>query len=228
MQKRLLASGIIVLVAGVIIGAAGYFVPVGYLQSLVAGASTTVIGLGLAVLVVNYYFSASDKRAAAIPLLKLIDPNVTELHNALFVGHWTDRFGTAKATDLIRIYQTNRRNPRAFSPEQCSEIHSVILDKKDELLRVHELLGEQFRELATMTGWSFDPMVTGTSLEARLNFVTFKAVCDKSDIDSKYKLVEAYLDGEAAATGTYDLLARHLGMKRADWLEGYVEGKDGF
>ena len=101
---------------------------------------------------------------------------------------------------MARLYQKNKGNPQAFSPDQCNELHSAIMSKATDLLRVYDLLIDQFRELSMITGWSFDPSVTAAAVQARLSFVKFKSIHGASDQDSKYQIVEAYLDGEAAAS----------------------------
>lgn len=201
------------------VGAIGFFLPVGYLQGLVGNVAATILGLAAGVIFVNIYLASSEKGAAAAPLLKLIAPALKELHNDLHVTHLKDTFGIEKTRTLIDIYEKNKRNPQAFSPEQCNELHSAIVSKAADLLRVHEILIEQFRELSMITGWSFDPAVTAAALESRLNFIKFRSLQAQAthSPDVKYQVVEAYLDGEAAAMAVFEKLVHRVGLPDKEW-----------
>jgi hypothetical protein len=199
------------------LGTTGYFAPAGYVQDLLSGTATTFLGLAVALVLVNYYLTASEKAEAAAPLLKLIQPAIVELHNDLFIRLWDARFGIDKRKSLLSKYDSNQRNPKAFSPKECDAIHNVIISKAADLVRVFDLLIDQFRELSMITGWSFDPSVTAAALEARLWFVKFKSLQAATDQESKYQIVEAYLDGEAAATAVFEKLITRLGVPRTAW-----------
>lgn len=207
-----------------VLAATGFFVPDGYGQGLLGAAAVTFFGLAVALLLVNYYLASSEKAEAAAPLVKLIDHAIRELHNNLFLGLWDAEFGIDRRKSLLNKYSSNERNPRAFSPEECNELHSVITAKAPDLVRVYDLLIDQFRELSMITGWSFDPSVTAAALEARLNFVKFKSMHTATDQDSKYQVLEAYLDGEAAATAVFEKLITRLGIPRSDWLGSRPSG----
>ena len=217
MHKAALTVGYLSIVLAIVLAAIGYYIPPGYWQDLIVGVTGTFLGLGVAVLAVNFFLGASDRKAAAGPLLKLIHPNVMRVHNDLFVRLWNESFGIDEGQRLIDIYQKNKRNPKAFSPEQIERIYNCVTSKKDELVQVYETLGDQLRELSTLAGWSFDPHIVAGALEARLNFVTVKSLIAATDTDSKYKLVEAYLDGEAAASNVLARLTKHLGLADTDW-----------
>jgi len=219
MKRNLWIWASVLSIGALAVGSIGFFLPVGYLQGLVANVAATIFGLAAGILLVNIYLASSEKGAAATPLLKLISPAVKELHNDLFVTHLKNTFGIEKMRTLIDIYQKNKRNPRAFSPEQCNELHSAIASRATDLLRVHEILIEQFRELSMITGWSFDPSVTAAALEARLNFVKFKSLHAQATQgpDTKYQVVEAYLDGEAAASSVFEKLMHRVGLQEKDW-----------
>jgi hypothetical protein len=220
-MKRLLwivTLGLLAVAVG--LAAWGSHFPPGYVQGLLSNTATTFLGLAAAILFVNLYLASSEKGAAAAPLAKLIEPAIRELHNELFVTHLRNTFGIEKFRTLMDIYQEkNQRNPRAFSPEQCDEIHAAIMAKGKELTRVYDVLIDQFRELSMITGWSFDPSVTAAALEARLNFVKFKTLQEATDRQAKYQLIEAYFDGEAAASAVLEKLVRRLGLRDHQWKE---------
>jgi hypothetical protein len=220
-ERSLWILALVLLAAAVSLSALGFFLPLGYLQGLSGNVASTLLGLAAAILLVNYYLASSEKGKAAAPLVKLIAPAIKELHNDLFVIHLRNTFGIEKMRILIDTYQKNNRNPRAFSPEQCNELHAAIMSKRTELLRVYDLLIDQFRELSMIIGWSFDPSVTAAALEARLNFMKFKSLQQAQDQDSKYEIVEAYLDGEAAASAVFEKLLKRLGLPEKEW-----KGKD--
>lgn len=216
MHKNVKAVGYSSIGLAFVLAIAGYFLPAGYAQDLATGITGTFLGLGIAVIAVNYFLGASDRKAAAAPLLKLILPNMYEINNILLVDLWNNHFGIDEAKRLVEIYKSNRGNPKAFSPEQRDRIHACILSKKTELLRVHALLGEQLKELSTLVGWSFDSTIVAAALEARLNFVAFQKYIDSAETEDKYKLIEAYIDGLAAAKKVVERLTQHLGIASQD------------
>lgn len=217
MHKNIKVVGYSSIGLAFLLAIAGYFLPAGYAQDLVIGTTGTFLGLGIAVLAINYFLGASDRKAAAAPLLKLILPNMREINNVLLIDLLNDHFGIDEAKRLIEIYTNNRGNPKAFSPEQRDRLHAGILTKKTELLRVHSLLGEQLKELSTLVGWSFDSTIVAAALEARLNFVAFQKYIDLAETEDKYKLIEAYIDGVAAAKKVVERLTQHLGLASQDW-----------
>ena len=203
---------VLFVVAGVV-GFIGFHVPVGYSQGLVGNVAATVLGLAAAILLVSIYLTSSEKGAAAAPLLKLIAPAVTELNNELFIGHLRDTFGIEKGKTLVGIYRKNKRDPHAFSPDQCNELYDAIVAKEADLVHVYDILIDQFRELSMITGWSFDPAITAAALEARLNFIKFKTIqaLPERGLGERYQVVEAYLDGGIAAQSVVAKLADRLG-----------------
>lgn len=218
MNRAFLVCGLLLLVTAMATGWAGYKVSNEYVRSLLGNAATEFVGLGVALFFVDFYLGRTEKAEAAEPLVKLITPAIVELHNDLFLGHFHTQFGIDKTRELLAVYQKNKRNPNAYSPLQRDEIHAVIMLKRDELLRVYDILIDQFRELSMITGWSFDPAVTAMALEARLNFVKFKSLHASIDNDSKAQLIEAYLDGEGAASAVVARLIERLGWSKDDWL----------
>ena len=204
---------VVLLLLSAALGSAGYFVLNEYLRALLVNAATTFLGLTVALLIVNYYLAATERKDAAAPLAKLIQGAMIELHDELFVEHWNNTFGTHKAKELLKKYHDNKRAPRTFSPQECDEIHAALMAKSAELQRNFDILIDQFRELSMITGWSFDPEITAAALEARLNFVKFKSLCSATDTDSKYKMIEAFLDGESAANEVFSKLMEHIGLE---------------
>lgn len=216
MRRSLWPLVLVLLAAALALGALGFVLPLGHLQALSGNVGSTLLGLAAAILLVNHYLASSEKGAAAAPLVKLIAPAINELHNDLFVTHLTNTFGIAKLRTLVDTYQRNKRDPRAFSPGQCNELHAAIMSKSSELIRVYDVLIDQFRELSMITGWTFDPSVTAAALEARLNFLKFKSIQQATDQDSKYEILGAYLDGEASASAVFNKLLNRLGHTREE------------
>jgi hypothetical protein len=219
MNRTISIVGTLGLVVFVILAYIAYRTPAGYWQDLLMSLSTTFLGLGIGVIAVNAYLSSADKRQFAKPVLKMIAPNIQELHNELFIKHLHKSFGKNDFEALMDVYNKHNRNPKAFSPKQRDDLYSAIEAIKPELLRLHELLGEQLRELTLLLGWSFDSRVTSAALTARLGFATFKGLnWDGSDA-SKTTAIEAYLDSEAATSATVKHLISYLGVKDSDWKE---------
>lgn len=203
-----------VLVA-VAIGAAGGFLT-GYLQALAGNLSATVFGLALVIIFVNSLLNSSEKRQAARPLLRMIHPQVAKLHND-FVAGGQQRFGIAQFKQLIDIYQQNKRNPQAFSPEQRDALYDLIVEKRNDITATFDILQDQLRELTTIAGWSFDPTLVSAALSARLNMATFKALAWDARDATKRSAIESYLDAEADVTSVFRKLTTYLGLKDEEW-----------
>lgn len=218
MRKPAKAIGYVILVAalGFILGA--YGLAPGFWQSLLLGLGTTLIGLGLAVLVVNHLLTSADKRAAAKPLAKLILPHVRKLHNDLFIEHGRQTFGRDRFESLIDLYQKHQRDPIAFAPEDRQALYAAIEAEKDDLSRVFDTLNEQLRELMILLGWSFDAQIVATAMEARLNYATFRAITWDGTEDTQRTAIESFFDAEGATSAVLSRLLDHLGMAKADWL----------
>jgi len=217
MNKQIRLIGASTSIVALLCIIAAYYQSASFWQSLLIGLGTTFLGLGLAVLAVNYFLAASDKKLAAKPVLKLIGPNIHKLHNDLFIRHLHKKLGKDQFETLIALYQKHNRNPRAFSPQQRDAIYEAVLEKKDELMSVYEALQEQLRELTLLLGWSFDSRITGASLDARISFATFKAASWDGSEDGKASVVEAYLDAEVTTSAVFAALTKHLGMKDNEW-----------
>lgn len=210
------------LAASLAAGVGGYYLPAGYIQDLILGLCTTLLGLGLGIILVNKYLSASDKRIAAIPLLKLIHPNIIRLHNDLFLEAGRSAFGKDKLESLIDILQKHKRSAQAFTPQDRDALYTHIMSMRADLIEQYDLLGDQFRELSTIIGWSFDPRIVAAALEARLQFAAFKTAryADDTSPEEKIKVIEAFFNGEAASGKVLELLIGHLGLRREEWTGG--------
>lgn len=189
----------------------------GYWQDLALGLATTFLGLGIGVLAVNAYLSSADKRQFAKPLLKMIAPQVEELHNELVIQHGINTFGKNDFERILEVYKKHKGDPQAFSPQQRDALYAAIELIKPDLIRVHDILTEQLRELTMLLGWSFDSRVTSAALSARLSFATFKAANWDGSDETKRVTIEAYLDSDAATGAVVHHLIAYLGVKESDW-----------
>lgn len=205
--------------ASVVLIVVSYYLAGGFWQNVLIGLATTFLGLGMAVLVVNHFLTSSDKRIAAKPLLKLIAPNVRRYHNELFLRYGYEKFGKDQFQSLVKLYQKHKGDPKAFSPEQRKALYDAIEVEKDDLLRVHDALGEQFRELTLLLGWSFDSRITAAAMDARLNYATFRSLNWDESEETKLSAIESFFDAEAATAVVFAQLTKHLGLQESDWLE---------
>lgn len=205
--------------AALAVGFGGYLVESEFWTGALIELSGVLLGLGIAVLVVDYYLTSSEKQVAAEPLLKLVEPNVTKLHNELFVQYGRQRFGKDKFESLIDLYQKHDANPEAFAPDQLDEIYEALFEKKDELNRVYEALQEQLRELTLLLGWRFDADITHAALAARLNYATFLGLNWDGTRPTKLAAVEAWFDAEGATSVVVHGLIKHLGLEEEEWLK---------
>lgn len=219
MNKKIKHIGLLAILLSVLGMAISYSIPQGFWFSLVMGVSTSLFGVGLAVIVVNYVITSSDKKSASEPLLKLIAPNIKTLHNELFIEHLHDQLGKDQMESLIGIYEKHKRNPRAFSPEQRDKLYEAISLKKNELNNTYDALQEQFRELTMLLGWSFDSKITSIAFSARLSMATFQASSWDDEDSTKLNVIETYLDIEGETGTLFSRLCEHLGLKESDWQE---------
>lgn len=213
MNPKIKAIGYLTIGGAVVSLVSAYFTDTTFWQSTLISLGTTLLGLGLAILLVNHTLLSSDKKLAAGPVLKLISPNMSKLHNELFLNHLHEKLGKNQFQELLKIYQDHKRDPRAFSPEQRDVLHGAIISRRDEILAVHDLLQEQFRELTALLGWSFDSTIVGAALDARISFATFRGASSDTSDDSKRSVIESFLDGEAAAFKVLERLAEHFGLE---------------
>jgi hypothetical protein len=222
MNKSIRLLGLLSIVMFFVLAYCSYASPTGYWHELSLGLSTTFLGLGLGVLAVNAYLASTDKRLFSEPLLKMILPNVQELHNDLFITHGRKTFGKDQFEHLIDIYSKHNGDPQAFSPEQRNSLYAAIESRKSDLLRCFDLLQEQLRELTLLLGWSFDSRVTAAALTARLNYSTFKALNWDGTDATKLTTIEAYFDAEAATSAVLKHLVAYLGLKDHEWQADHM------
>lgn len=218
MNKAILKIGIATLVGSLIAAGAGYRIEPGFWQNILVGLATTFFGIGLAVVSVNHFLSSSDKKQAAAPLLQIIRPNVQELHNKLLLEHFHDCLGKHQFETLLGIYWEHKGNPQAFSPEQRETMYQVIAKVKSEVVRVHDALQEQLKEVTLLLGWSFDTEITGAALDARLHYASFKTIHWDGSDEAKLLAIKSFLNAEAATSAVFGMLVSYLGLKDDEWL----------
>lgn len=198
--------------------AVGYFVPPSFWQNAIVGIASTLLGLGLAVLVVNSFLMSHDKKAAAKPLLQMIAPTVRELHNELFLDLGYDKFGKDKFHSMMDLYKKHKGDPECFAPEDRTALYQSLEENRSELNRTYSLLAEQFREMTLMLGWSFDAQITQVAMSARLTFSQFQVLKWDSSKQDQLDAVEAFFDADVMSNQLFSVLATYLGLSKTDYL----------
>lgn len=189
-----------------------------YAQGVALSFGTTLLGFGIALFVVNGLLDSSDKRLAAFPLLKMMARSVSHYHNNLFIENCRLAFGKEEFSKLIDTYQKHKNDPKAFSPEQRDRLYGIITDNEDELKQTVEKLGRELEEVSNIIGWSFNPKIMRDCLEVRLNSREFCDMDFDSDVNTKLRACELYLDMEADATAILNRLAGYIGLSQDEYM----------
>ncbi len=193
---------------------------IGYWQSFLINISTVGLSLSIGLMVVNHFLNLQDKRRAAHPLLRMIAPSITKFHNEFFIEAGRSRFGIPAFKALINAYETNRRDPKAFTPEQRDGLYQMIKDSRDQLFPVLDTIHEQLKEISFILGWSFSPKIMRDSLDSRLNISKLRNLPFDDSVECKLSACELLLDTDADTGGVMRELTSLLGLKDDQWLEG--------
>lgn len=219
MNKQIKIFGTVSLVVAIALLVTGYFADDPFWQPLLISLSTTILGFGIALFVVNHILMSADKKAAADPLVKLILPNIRRLHNDLFIRHLMAELGAAQMEEWLKTYSRHKADPKAFSPEQRDKLYEVIKLRENDLKNVYESLQEQLRELTLLLGWSFDSKIMSDAFSARLSMATFLASSWDDEVPTKLSIIEAYLDIEADTQALFKKLMYYVGIDDSEWQE---------
>lgn len=219
MKSPITKIGIISVLLAIAMALAGFSQSPGFVQDVLVGLSTTFFGVGLGVVVINYYLTSVDKKSAAGPISKLIAPNIAKLHNELFIKHLIKELGKEEMSRLLGIYQKHKGQPNAFSPSDRDILYDAIVPIRKELSDVYDALHEQMKEVTLLLGWTYDTAITAAALTARLSYGAFKSAAWDGSVEDKLKVIEAYLDSEGATSTVYSKLQSHLGLKDSEWKE---------
>ena len=216
-------TGAIILsfIASIAAGVGGYYAPSqGYWQALLINLATTIFGLGVGLVVINHYLSRREKKMAAIPMLKMIEPSVGELHNEFFIKPGRLKFGIPGFIALIDAYHDNGHTPDALSPEQRNGLYELIKQHRAKSLVLMESIHDQLREMTSLLGWSFSPKIITISMQVRLDIVNFKNL-ELDDTDkAKLKACELCLDIDAGCGNVLDEIHKLLDHSVEDWHQG--------
>jgi hypothetical protein len=202
---------ILSLLAAIIAATAGYFTQ-GYWQALLINLSTTFLGLSIGLIVINHFLNRQEKRQAAIPMLEMIHPYVSELHNDHFIDPGRLKFGIPGFNALIDAYEQNGRTPAALSPEQRNGLYDLIKEHRLQATLLMDTIHDQLKEMTSLLGWSFSPRIITVSMRARLEIIKFKTL-DFSDSDeAKLRACELYLDIDSICGGVLIEINSLLGL----------------
>jgi hypothetical protein len=204
-------SAVTLLLGTILIIAASVFA--GYWQGLMLNLGTGFLGLSVALLIVNYLLAKEEKKKAAVPLLRMVAPAISEFHNDHFIAPGHLAFGMPGFQDLFDAYESNHRRPEALSPPQRDGLYELIKQHREHALPVLNTVHDQLKEMTSLLGWSFSPKIVTASLDARLNIVKFRNLMLDDKDATKLRACELYLDIDAACGGVLRELTDLLGKK---------------
>lgn len=203
-------SAAITLILGLAILVAAWFFT-DYWQGLMLNLGTGLIGLAVGLYIVNFMLAKDEKMKAAIPLLRMISPSISDLHNDHFIRPGRLAFGIPGFNDLLDVYLNNERKPEALSPPQRDGLYKLIKQHRDQAIPLLNIIFDQLKEMTSLLGWSFSPQIVTASLDARLDIVKFRNLVFDDKEATILRACELYLDIDYACGGVIQELAGLLG-----------------
>ena len=196
---------LVLFVAGFLMALLGFYEKSTYFQSLWASGAVTSVGLGVALLVVNYYLDRKSKNRALSALFELVGPSLHDLTDTL-VREAHDFFGEHDFDTLTDTYQKGGWKSTALNPEQRQKIYHLVADNRAIFLPLLTRLNESLMEFSSVVGWTFNPQVLYLTFSCRsaVNKVQSSSF-DGSDEAIK-TVCEGFLDAALHSAKIYDSL----------------------
>ena len=199
-------------IVGIIGCVAAYWMPP-FFQGLLVEVGVTLLAFAMGLSFINVYLNTAEKKRAAIPLLQMIAPALSKLHNDFVIEKGRIEFGTPNFNALLDTYQENNRDPKALSPQQRDGLYNIVKTNRTDILNLIGELHDQLKEMSFILGWSFSPVVIRASLDCRLNIVKLQNLNFDDTTQAKLDACELFLDIDAQANAVLDDLKGLLGKK---------------
>lgn len=179
-----LKFAVIALVTGIVILFFGTKVADPYSQSIYANGGVSLVGLAVALWIVNIYLDRRSRSAAKHALFELVGESLSEINNR-FVGYAHDHFGQQKFDDLTAVFLRNERKATALSREQRSELWKLVQENRSSLDPLIDQLDGELKELCGLVGWSFDSRILYIAISCRAaiaKYVRYKSGATDDDV----------------------------------------------
>ncbi|GAB5562655.1 MAG: hypothetical protein SynsKO_43020 [Synoicihabitans sp.] len=197
---------LLALLIGIIVIILGKHQPDAYYQAIMGSAGITLIGLSLAIVIVNYYLDKKNKVRALTALFELVGPSLHRLTNTLVkIAH--DEFGQTGFDEITDNYQRGDWKPTSLSREQRNKLYELLKSNKNDLSKIVSEMDEALKEFCSVVGWSFDSTILFRAFTCRASISKLKRV-NYDDTDEEVKVVcELYLDIALHSNGIYKKLS---------------------
>lgn len=161
-------------------------------NSFFLGLSGNMITLALGIVIVNQYLESRTRKSAVRSLLAMSDQYIASFHNYWLNLCWA-KFGRDQFGDIAEEYISSNGRPNALRDDVRESIYDIY--KNNTQLHEHiRKLEEALIELSRMAGWSLDPSILESCLNARTSISKLGAVPLDDSSKSKSKITEHLLD----------------------------------
>lgn len=145
----------------------------GYWQNLSLTLSSVALGLGAALLIVNWLLNTKERSAAASVLVTLVREDVTRYHE-LFTKKGHAKFGIDNWSAILNNMNQEYKDPTVLRDTDKDTIVRIIAENKDRLRDITSEIQKKFRELSLMLGWDFHPDLFEDVLVGRSEIYRFQ------------------------------------------------------
>jgi hypothetical protein len=204
-----MASGFLVL-SGVFLVISAQFS--GFWSDVSLSIFSALLSVTFALLLVNIFIDQRSRKIAAAPLTRLVSSPIVTFHNE-FISYGRQRFGTANFNSLLDLYQANKRDPIALSPDQRAGMANLIDDNKDVIVSRVKEIDDRMTDLINVLGWSFDAKIIAAALNCKQNIAELMANITPKDDSENLSRIEMYLDIDGTAGAVLQLLYKVLGKE---------------
>ena len=181
----------------------------GFVQQILISAFGSLLGISIALYIVNIYLDFRSRKLIAGPVYFLLSTPVGRFHDDLFIEAGRTKFGKAAFNQLLDEFQQNGRAANSFSPENRAKFKEMILDQKSEILATLEELDLRLSDTTAVLGWNFDPAVTSSSVMAKIEIAKLKEAIAMNGEDDAL-LIESFFNVDASSNGAHDKLSKYL------------------
>lgn len=188
---------------------------VDYYQSLLLASGFMLLGVSVAILVINHYLAMDEKRAATLPLLRTISPAIADFHNNLLKSAFT-YFGKDEFSSLIDKYVDDNGDPRAFTPEERNRVAAMVEQEYPLISPTLDRMENDLKELNMVIGWSLNPKVAGEACECRLSISRLRTEMGLGEKKDSMRVAEHFIDVSLHAHVVFEALREMAGLKDSE------------
>lgn len=169
------------------------------------------LALAVGVIIVNVLLENRARQNAVRSLLFLAHDAVKDFHNEWMDLVWA-KFGREDYGKIGDEYFKAKRKPEALKQSVRSDIYFIVKGNAALLARL-EVLDEAMTELSRLGGWSLDPSLLSSCLDARRSIGRIKRAAFDDRDESKDYVTEHILDTDIHSTRARRRLMELAGIK---------------